>query len=52
VTLSSTVRHFRLVRELAAGTWAPGRISKDAIVLALILALMGLLMAGYLIFVR
>ena len=29
-----------------------GRISKDAIVLALILALMGLIMAGYLIFVR
>jgi putative membrane protein len=52
VTLSATVRHFQLTRELAAGSWVPGRISKDATALALILALMGLLMAGYLIFVR
>jgi putative membrane protein len=52
VTFSATVRHFQLVRELAAGTWMPGRISKDAVGLALILAVMGLMMAGYLIFVR
>src|SRR5271163_1100507 len=30
VTLSATVRHFQLVRELSAGSWVPGRISKDA----------------------
>src|SRR5271169_2537842 len=36
VTLSATVRHFQLVRELSAGSWVPGRISKDAIALALI----------------
>jgi putative membrane protein len=52
VTLSATVRHLQLVRELASGTWVPGRMSRDAIALALILALMGLLMTGYLIFVR
>ena len=52
VTLSATIRHLQLVRELAAGSWMPGRISKDAVALALILALMGLMMAGYLIFVR
>ncbi len=52
VTLSATMRHLQLVRELAAGTWAPGGVSRDGIILALILALMGLMMAGYLIFVR
>ena len=52
VTLSATVRHFQLVRELSAGTWVPGRVSRDGTALALILALMGIIMAGYLIFVR
>jgi putative membrane protein len=49
VTLSSTVRHFQLIRELAAGTWIPGRISKDAVTLAVSLALLGVAMAGYLL---
>jgi putative membrane protein len=52
VTLSATVRHFQLVRELAEGNWVPGRVSRDGVVLAVILALMGLMMAGYLVFVR
>jgi putative membrane protein len=52
VTLMATHRHFQLVRELASGSWQPGRISKDAILLALILALLGVAMAVYLIFVR
>jgi hypothetical protein len=40
------------VRELAAATWMPGQFSTDAVGLALILAVMALVMAGYLIFVR
>lgn len=52
VTLSATVRHFQLIRQLASGSWAPGQVSKNAVALALILALIGLAMASYLIFVR
>lgn len=52
VTLTSVARHFQLVRELAAGTWVPGRISKDAVGLAPILSLMGLAMTVYLTFVH
>jgi len=50
--LSATVRHFQLIRQLASGSWAPGQVSKNAVALALILALIGLAMASYLIFVR
>lgn len=52
VTVGATIRHFLLVRELASGTWVPGRVSKDAVALALLLAVMGMAMAGYLVFVR
>jgi len=52
VTLSATARHFQLVRELSSGTWVGGRVSKDAVALALLLILIGLIMTGYLIFVR
>src|SRR5271167_2702757 len=34
VTLSATVRHFQLVRELSAGAWAADRVSRDAAALA------------------
>jgi len=52
VTLSATVRHFQLVRELSAGAWVAGRVSRDAVALAVLLALFGLGMAAYLIFVH
>jgi putative membrane protein len=52
VTVSATRRHFQLVRELSAGTWVAGRVSKDAVALALLLVLIGLVMTGYLVFVR
>jgi putative membrane protein len=52
VTLSSVLRHIQLIHELSAGTWQPGRISLDAVILGLILAAMGSGMAIYLIFVR
>jgi putative membrane protein len=52
VTLGSVLRHIQLIHELCAGTWQPGRISLDAVILGLILAAMGSGMAIYLIFVR
>jgi putative membrane protein len=52
VTLSSVLRHIQLIRELSSGTWQPGRVSRDAVILAIILAVIGISMAIYLILVR
>jgi putative membrane protein len=52
VTLSSVLRHVQLVRELRSGTWQPGRTSRDAVILGLILAAFGIGMAVYLMLVR
>jgi inner membrane protein YidH len=48
VNLSATVRHYQLVRELREGNWHPGRVSRDAVVLAYVLAIAGIGMAVYL----
>jgi putative membrane protein len=52
VNLSAVFRHFQLVRELSSGTWQAGRVSRDAVVLGLILAAVGIGMAVYLVLVR
>jgi putative membrane protein len=52
VNVSAVLRHFQLVRELSSGTWVPGRVSRDAVVLGLLLAVAGVGMAAYLIFVH
>lgn len=52
VNLFAVEHHVRTVRELSTGTWTPGRVSLQAIVLALLLALVGVGMAGYLLFLR
>ena len=52
VTLSSVLRHIQLIHQLTAGTWQPGRVSRDAVILGLILAGIGLGMASYLVLVR
>ena len=52
VTLSSVLRHIQLIHELSSGTWQPGRISRDAVILGIILAAIGIGMAIYLILVR
>ena len=52
VTLSSVLRHLQLIHELSSGTWQPGRISRDAVILGLILTAIGIGMAIYLILVR
>jgi putative membrane protein len=52
VNVSAVIRHVQIVRELSTGTWVPGRISRDAVALALIVAAMGVGMAVFLIWVR
>jgi putative membrane protein len=52
VTLSSALRHIQLVHQLSSGTWQPGRVSRDALILGLILAAIGVAMAIYLMLVR
>lgn len=51
VNVAAVVRHFRLVRQLRSGTWKAG-VSKDAVILGLLLAAVGLGMAVYLILVH
>jgi putative membrane protein len=52
VNLSAVLRHFQLVHELSSGTWRPGRISRDAVILGLLLSAIGVAMAIYLTLVR
>jgi putative membrane protein len=52
VLVAATFRHVQVTRELASGRWVPGQVSRDAVVLAILLAVAGVLLAGYLIFVR
>jgi putative membrane protein len=52
VTLTAALRHVQLIRELSTGTWQPGRISRDALILGLVLAAVGIGMATYLMLIR
>ncbi|WP_263375602.1 YidH family protein [Granulicella aggregans] len=52
VLIASVVQHLVLIRELSTGTWIPGRSSRNAIVLASLLALVGIAMAIYLLIIR
>jgi putative membrane protein len=52
VMLSSVLRHFQLIRELNSGTWIPGRVSRDAVMLGLLLAGAGIGMCVYLVLVH
>jgi putative membrane protein len=52
VTLTAALRHVQLIHQLNTGTWQPGKISRDAILLGLLLAAIGIGMAIYLILVR
>ena len=52
VTLSSVLRHLQLIDQLSSGTWQPGKVSRDAVLLGLVLAAIGIGMAIYLMLVR
>lgn len=52
VNVSAVAQHIRTVRELHDGSWQPGRISTNAVVLALLLAVLGVGMGAYLLYLR
>ena len=52
VNLVAVLRHVRLVKQLREGTWKAGRVSTEAVVLGLLLALVGIAMAIYLMLVH
>lgn len=49
VILASVLRHIQLVHQLKSGSWMPGRISTDAVILGLVLAAIGTGMCFYLV---
>lgn len=52
VLVAATIRHYQITRELASGTWQPGQVSKQAVWLAIILAIAGAAMAVYLLVIH
>jgi len=52
VNLTAVLSHISVVRQLKSGTWIPGQVSKGAVALAILLALVGIGMTLYLLFVR
>jgi putative membrane protein len=52
VNLSAATDHIRTVRELRSGTWIAGRISTNAVALAILLAIVGIGMGVYLLLLR
>jgi putative membrane protein len=52
VNVTAVMQHIRTTRELREGVWVAGRISTSAVVLALILAAVGVGMGVYLIYLR
>ena len=52
VNVSAVIEHFRTVREMRSGAWIPGRISRNAVILALVLALFGVGVGIYLLLLR
>jgi len=52
VNLSAAFSHHSVVGELSSGKWVPGRVSRGALALAILLALLGAGMAFYLVILR
>lgn len=52
VTVVSSINHYRVIDQLNRGESAVGRQSRTALIVAALLALLGLGMAGYLVLVR
>jgi putative membrane protein len=52
VNVTAVIQHVRMIRELRDGTWVAGRLSVNAIVLALLLAAVGVGMGAYLLYLH
>jgi putative membrane protein len=51
VNVTAVMHHLRTVRELRSGTWVAG-VARNAVVLALLLAVVGMAMGAYLLYLR
>lgn len=49
VNIGAVTEHFRITAQLRDGNWEPGRVSKNAVILAVLLAVVGIAIAGYLV---
>jgi len=52
VNILSSYRYIQIIKQLSQGTWIPGRVSRTAVVLSILLAILGAAMAAYLLFLR
>jgi putative membrane protein len=52
VNVSALAHHIRTTRELRTGSWTPGRVSTQAVALCALLAVVGVGMAVYLLYLR
>jgi putative membrane protein len=52
VNVAAVLHHVRTVRELRTGAWIAGRVSTNAVVLALLLAVVGTGVGIYLLMLR
>ena len=52
VNVAAVLHHVRTVRELRTGAWIAGRVSRNAIILALLLAVVGTGVGIYLLLLR
>jgi putative membrane protein len=49
VNIAAAVNYTRIIRQLSSGTWIPGKVSRTALTLAVLLAILGAGMAVYLL---
>jgi putative membrane protein len=49
VNVTAATEHVRVVARLRDGSWEPGRVSRHAVVLAILLAVIGIVIAGYIV---
>jgi putative membrane protein len=52
VNLYSAIHYVATIRQLSSGSWLPGKVSRPAILLAVVLGILGLLMAAYLLLIH
>jgi putative membrane protein len=52
VNLTGSFQYASTIRQLSEGSWIPGRVSRTGIALAILLAILGALMAAYLLYLH
>ena len=52
INITSSIQYARTIRQLSEGSWIPGRLSRIGIALAVVLAILGTIMAVYILDLR